>query len=77
MANGLSDNYVASLAIDKKGFLWIGTTEGLNMFDGYTITSYLKKNEPEMPGNHIWHLTCDNRNRLWMATPNDGISWMD
>jgi len=77
MANGLSDNFVASLAIDKKGFLWIGTTEGLNMFDGYGITSYLKKNEPEMPGNYLWHLTCDSRNRIWMATPDDGISWMD
>ena len=77
MANGLSDNYVSSLAIDKKGYLWIGTLEGLNVFDGYGITSYLKKNEPELPGNHIWHLTCDSRNRIWMATPDDGISWMD
>ena len=77
MANGLSDNYITSLAIDKRGYLWIGTLEGLNMFDGYGITNYLKKNEPEMPGNHVWHLTCDSHNRIWMATPNDGISWID
>lgn len=33
MATGLSDNYVKSLVIDKNGFLWMGMSEGLNVFD--------------------------------------------
>ena len=76
MSDGLSDNYVSSLVIDKKGFLWIGTLEGLNVFDGYGVTSYLKKQQPEMASNNVIHLTCDSSNRVWMGT-SEGISWID
>jgi ligand-binding sensor domain-containing protein len=76
MSDGLSDNYVSSLVIDKKGFLWIGTLEGLNVFDGYGVTSYFKKQQPEMASNNVIHLTCDSRNRIWMGTA-EGISWID
>jgi ligand-binding sensor domain-containing protein len=76
MANGLSDNFVSSLAIDKQGFLWIGTLEGLNVFDGYSITSYFKKRQPELASNNIIHLTCDRNNRIWMGS-NEGASWLD
>lgn len=75
-ANGLSDNYISSLAIDQKGFLWMGTTEGLNVFDGYTVTSYRKTNIPAIASDNIIHLTCDSRNRLWLGSP-EGITWAD
>lgn len=45
--NGLSHNQVTSFFKDRKGFLWIGTSSGLNRFDGYTIRNYL--NDPEIP----------------------------
>jgi Two component regulator propeller len=32
-SNVLSDNYIQSLVIDKNGFLWIGTSDGLNVYD--------------------------------------------
>src|SRR4051812_27635737 len=56
-ANGLADNNIRSLVIDKKGFLWIGTIEGLSMFDGYRVTSFYKDKQPLLVSNNIVHLT--------------------
>lgn len=75
-SNGLSENNVRSVAIDKNGFLWIGTTEGLNSYDGYSVTVYKKESQPEMASDNIIHLTCDSRNRIWQGS-NDGITWID
>jgi ligand-binding sensor domain-containing protein/putative methionine-R-sulfoxide reductase with GAF domain/anti-sigma regulatory factor (Ser/Thr protein kinase) len=75
-SNGLSDNNVRSMAVDKSGFLWIGTAGGLNLFDGYAITGFLKEQHPAMASNNVIHLTCDSRNRIWMGSP-EGITWLD
>lgn len=39
---GLSNNYVISIAQDKQGFLWFATEEGLNKFDGTRFMTYYK-----------------------------------
>ncbi|MEO7990690.1 MAG: two-component regulator propeller domain-containing protein, partial [Chryseolinea sp.] len=39
---GLSHNQVNYILKDRKGFLWVGTTSGLNRFDGYTIKVFRK-----------------------------------
>jgi ligand-binding sensor domain-containing protein/putative methionine-R-sulfoxide reductase with GAF domain len=75
-SNGLSDNQVRSMAIDKNGFLWIGTADGLNLYDGYAVTSFRKEEHPQMASNDVIHLTCDSRNRIWLGTP-QGITWLD
>jgi len=75
-SNGLTENNVQSLAVDKNGFLWIGTTEGLNLYDGYSISNFKKPEYPQMASNNVIHLTCDSRNRLWLGTP-EGITWID
>ena len=41
---GLSTNYVTSIMQDEKGFMWFGTQDGLNKYDGYNITIF--KNDP-------------------------------
>ncbi len=38
--NGLSNSYVNCLLQDRNGFIWIGTDDGLNRFDGYEIKVY-------------------------------------
>jgi ligand-binding sensor domain-containing protein/putative methionine-R-sulfoxide reductase with GAF domain len=72
----LSDNQVRSLSIDKSGFLWVGTVDGLNVYDGYSVTSFRKDEYPLMASNSIMHLLCDKQNKVWMCTP-DGINWLD
>ena len=39
-ADGLSDNAVTAITQDSNGFLWIGTEDGLNYFDGHTFKIY-------------------------------------
>ncbi|MCC7402315.1 MAG: hypothetical protein IT214_12615 [Chitinophagaceae bacterium] len=42
--NGLSDDHVQCVVKDKKGFIWIGTSDGLNLMDGSTITVFRHHN---------------------------------
>jgi len=74
--NGLSDNNVRSMIIDRKGFLWIGTIDGLNVYDGYSVVTYKKEDRPQMASNNVSHLTCDSRNRIWLGTT-EGVTWID
>ncbi len=64
------------MAIDKNGFLWIGTKYGLNVYDGYSITNYYKDNHPQLASDQVIHLTCDSRNRIWLGSY-EGVSWLD
>lgn len=75
-SNGLSENNVQSVAIDKKGFLWVGTIDGLNLYDGYAVTVFRKETQPAMASNNVIHMTCDSRNRLWLGTY-EGVTWLD
>jgi ligand-binding sensor domain-containing protein len=74
-ADGLSFNYVRCLFKDRDGFLWIGTTNGLNRFDGAQFTIF--RHDPANPhslGNNAVHAICqDKRGHLWLAT-DTGIS---
>ena len=38
--DGMSQNTVMAILQDKQGFMWFGTWDGLNRFDGYTFTVY-------------------------------------
>lgn len=42
--DGLSNNYIVSLAQDRKGYIWIATESGLNRFDGQQFIVYNKSN---------------------------------
>lgn len=73
---GLSNNFVTDIVQDKQGFLWIGTDEGLNRFDGENFTIYSQKNSP-IAGNAIQCLLYeDKRDRLWIGTKK-GLSVFD
>lgn len=40
VADGLSSNSITNIFQDRRGFLWFGTLEGLNRYDGYTFTIF-------------------------------------
>ena len=68
--NGLSDNMVTGCVQDKSGYIWIGTRDGLNRFDGYTFKVF--RNDPDdaesLGNNWVTHLNCDNEGNLWVGT---------
>ncbi|RYY37491.1 MAG: histidine kinase [Sphingobacteriaceae bacterium] len=68
--NGLSNNAVVSSIIDKKGFMWFGTKDGLNRFDGYTYKIF--RNDPQdktsLGNNFIFSLYEDDEGVLWVGT---------
>lgn len=68
--DGLSNNSVRAIAQDKNGFIWIGTDEGLNRYDGIQFTPY--KNSPTDPesisSNLILDLMFDRKGYGWIAT---------
>jgi len=75
-SHGLSNNHARSIAIDNNGFLWIGTSEGLNRYDGYTVTSWHPELCPSLASDVIMHLLCDKQNRIWVGT-GEGVTWID
>jgi ligand-binding sensor domain-containing protein len=75
-ANGLSDNKVNCAVTDKNGFLWIGTANGLNRYDGYAVTNYYQANEPQLCSNDIAGIFCDSKNRIWAGTYS-GVTMID
>ena len=75
-ANGLSDNKVQCATTDKNGFLWVGTVNGLNKYDGNTVTTYFRLHEPQLCSNNIIGIFCDSKNRIWVGTPH-GVTMID
>src|SRR4030095_8897308 len=70
--NGLSHENVISITKDKDGFLWIGTANGLNRFDGISFKIFRNNpnSEESIPGNYIAGTTLDKKGYLWIATNN-------
>ncbi len=67
--DGLSHNQVTCFLRDKKGFLWVGTSDGLNRFDGYSFKTY--SHNPNDPGSlrssEIYFLDEDHLGRIWIG----------
>lgn len=75
--DGLSQHDVSSVLQDSEGFLWIGTYDGLNRFDGYEVTNFFHKNEStaSLSSNRIVCLFEDNRQRIWSGTDGYGLNF--
>lgn len=66
------------LAQDKFGYIWVGTTHGLNRYDGYEFLKYYfdKNDEATISNNDISSILCDSEGRLWIGT-NKGLCRYD
>lgn len=73
--NGLSGNQINCLYRDHRGFLWIGTQNGLNQYDGRHITIYRHNRFDNLSivNNNIISIAEDDSGYLWLGTIN-GIS---
>ncbi|MEI8099074.1 MAG: two-component regulator propeller domain-containing protein [Sediminibacterium sp.] len=65
--NGLSSNSVLAICQDAKGFIWLGTPNGLNKYDGSSIKTYYVNNSKNYPPN-IYSLYSDSNKDLWVGT---------
>ncbi|MEX2594854.1 MAG: two-component regulator propeller domain-containing protein [Anditalea sp.] len=70
MKEGLSDNTVFSILQDREGFMWFGTKNGLNRYDGHTFKVFNTESEIEngLGNNLIYELCEDNEGRIWVGT---------
>ena len=73
---GLSNNYVTFLFQDKDKFIWIGTSDGLNFFDGNNFKVYRNKgnDSTSLSDNAISCIFQDSKNKIWIGTTRGGIS---
>lgn len=74
--HGLSNNQIHCILQDKKGWMWIGTSQGVCRFDGYKFTVF--KNDPEeqasLKGNLVRAIFEDSKGQLWVGTENGGLN---
>lgn len=74
--NGLSNNTVYCSIQDKKGFLWFGTKDGLNRFDGYRFKIYsVPTRGHDLTSYFISCLLTDDQDRLWVGCRNGLFSF--
>ena len=75
VADGLSQNSVWSIIQDHRGYLWVGTRDGLNRYDGYEFTTfYHKENDPHsLPDNYVRCLMEDREGSIWVGTFSAGL----
>jgi len=76
--NGLSQNHVGSILMDKKGFMWFGSDDGLNMYDGYTFKHYKhdQTDSTSIDDSYIQDMLEDKSGDLWIAT-SSGLNLFD
>jgi signal transduction histidine kinase/ligand-binding sensor domain-containing protein len=78
-ADGLSQSIITCIAQDQAGYMWIGTRDGLNRYDGHKI-EILKATDdgkPTLPSNHIQCLMVDSLGNIWIGTREDGLCRYD
>ncbi|HEY8937355.1 MAG TPA: two-component regulator propeller domain-containing protein [Cyclobacteriaceae bacterium] len=74
--DGLSHSNTICMLQDSRGFMWFGTRDGLNKYDGYSFTVYKKnaRNENCLSGNIVHEILEDKNGILWIATWGGGLS---
>ena len=79
IAQGLSQGMVFDILQDRDGFIWVGTKDGLNRYDGYGFKVYT--NDPyfssSLSSNTITELFEDSKGRIWAGTENAGLNILD
>ena len=79
LEDGLSQETIRCVLKDTNGFLWLGTQDGLNRFDGTSFKVYKNHNKDSLTisGNFINTLIEDNDGNIWVGTNDNGISIYD
>jgi len=73
--DGLSQGAVMTILEDPQGFLWLGTEDGLNRYDGYEVRHYVhdRVQSNSLPDNWVSTLAEDQTGTLWIGTDGGGV----
>jgi signal transduction histidine kinase/ligand-binding sensor domain-containing protein/DNA-binding response OmpR family regulator len=77
--NGISNNIVHTIFQDSRGWIWIGTYQGLNRFDGYNFRVFTKNFTASNTarGTIIRTIFEDKMKQLWVGTEKEGLYIFD
>ncbi|MDQ0964873.1 signal transduction histidine kinase/ligand-binding sensor domain-containing protein/DNA-binding response OmpR family regulator [Flavobacterium sp. W4I14] len=77
--NGLSQNSITSIIQDSKGFIWIGTYDGLNRFDGFSVQTkrHISNNKNSLSDNRVLSLYENKMGQILVGTDGGGINILD
>lgn len=77
--DGLSQSTVYTILQDDQGFMWFGTADGLNRYDGYEFRIYHHdtENSESIPGDEIFKIFTDSMNKMWIGTAGNGLAQFD
>ena len=72
ISDGLSNNSVMTIYQDSYGFMWFGTYDGLNRYDGYDFKVYRNNinNKNSLSFNTIYVIEGDSKNNIWVGGAN-------
>src|SRR6266705_401274 len=74
--SGLSSNEILCITQDDDGFLWGGTTAGLNRYDGNTFTQYFKSQGTNTIANNRIKAICLLPNHILAIATNGGLNFL-
>jgi len=79
VADGLSSDAILAVWQDSRGFMWFGTLDGLNRYDGHTfkVYRYDPRDPHSLSSNTCWDLYTDRRGDLWIGTFAGGLNKFD
>ena len=79
VAEGLPSSFLNGLAVDRDGYLWIATRDGLARYDGvgYKIYQHVPGDAGALPGNMVQTVFVDSRNRVWVGVEGQGFCVLD